>query len=181
MAGMPAEHFAAQAVFGSPTRVSASCIRTAAGTDEHVDILLGYGDGVSATLSASLSTQLSNCARLHGRQGVLELHAPLYFPERYSIVPVHASGEPAPVSPSAMRRLKQHPALRPAMDALRGLRDRMRKDTQRQYPVGTGYTVEAEEVMRCLRAGDKESPDVPLADSLAVMETVDHIRRAWSA
>lgn len=169
----------AHAIFGSPTRISASRIRTAAGVDEHVDILLGYENGCSASLSASLATTLSNSARLHGREGVLELHAPLYFPERYSIVPVHGSGEPASIAPSAVRRFRQHPALRPTMDRLRGLRDRLRKDSQQVYPAGTGYTVEAEEVMRCLRAGAKESADVPLADTLAVMETIDHIRRAW--
>jgi hypothetical protein len=85
------------------------------------------------------------------------------------------------VTPSASRKLKQHPALRPVIDRLRGLRDAMRKNTQRAYPAGTGYTVEAAEVMRCLRAGEKESAMMPLADTLAVMETVDHVRRAWSA
>lgn len=168
-------------MFGNPTRVSASRIRTESGVDEHVDILLGYEGGASASLSASLSTTLSNSARLHGRAGVLEWHAPLYFPERYSIVPVHASGEPPPVTPSASRKIKQHPALRPVIDGLRGLRDAMRKDTRRVYPAGTGYTAEAEEVMRCLRAGEKQSTVMPLADTLAVMETVDHVRRAWSA
>ncbi|WP_078606823.1 Gfo/Idh/MocA family protein [Streptomyces flavidovirens] len=35
---------------------------------------------------------------------------------------------------------------------------------------------EAAEVMRCLRAGEKESPLVPLAGSLAVMRTLDAVR-----
>ncbi|WP_208643173.1 Gfo/Idh/MocA family protein [Streptomyces diastatochromogenes] len=40
----------------------------------------------------------------------------------------------------------------------------------------TSLRHEAEEVMRALRAGEKESPLVPLAGSLAVMRTLDAIR-----
>jgi predicted dehydrogenase len=42
---------------------------------------------------------------------------------------------------------------------------------------GNGMGYEAEEVMRCLRAGRTESPLVPLAGSLAVMSTLDTVRR----
>jgi hypothetical protein len=33
--------------------------------------------------------------------------------------------------------------------------------------------------MRCLRAGDTESPVMPLSETLRVMETLDAIRRGW--
>ncbi|SDR74559.1 Gfo/Idh/MocA family protein [Actinopolymorpha singaporensis] len=42
--------------------------------------------------------------------------------------------------------------------------------------LGVGYTYEAEEVARCLRAGLLESPLVPWADSIAVMEVLDAAR-----
>jgi len=41
---------------------------------------------------------------------------------------------------------------------------------------GAGYTYEAEEAARCVRAGLLESEQVPLADSLAVMRILDEIR-----
>ncbi len=41
---------------------------------------------------------------------------------------------------------------------------------------GHGYFHEAREVMRCLRAGQFESPAWPLATTLAVMQTLDRIR-----
>jgi predicted dehydrogenase len=41
---------------------------------------------------------------------------------------------------------------------------------------GAGYVPEAAEVTRCLRAGERESPMVPLDGSLAVMATLDAIR-----
>ncbi len=38
---------------------------------------------------------------------------------------------------------------------------------------GGGYTLQAQEVMRCLRAGEQESPLVPWADTLACMRTLE--------
>ena len=43
--------------------------------------------------------------------------------------------------------------------------------------VGVGYTYEAVEVARCLRAGETQSPLVPWADTLAVMEVLDTVRQ----
>jgi predicted dehydrogenase len=40
-----------------------------------------------------------------------------------------------------------------------------------QWP-GGGYTFQAQEVMRCIRAGERESPMVPWRDSLAVSRTL---------
>ncbi len=43
--------------------------------------------------------------------------------------------------------------------------------------VGNGYTHEAIEVSRCLRAGLRESPIVPLDESLRLMQVLDECRR----
>ena len=43
--------------------------------------------------------------------------------------------------------------------------------------VGHGLRYQAEEVGRCLRAGATESPIMPLDESLAIMTTMDEIRR----
>ena len=45
-----------------------------------------------------------------------------------------------------------------------------------QWP-GGGYTFQVQEVMRCLRSGEVETPLVPWADTLAVARTLDH----WQA
>ncbi len=44
---------------------------------------------------------------------------------------------------------------------------------------GNGYNYEADEVGRCLRAGDKESAVMPLDESLALMHLADRIRGQW--
>lgn len=45
-------------------------------------------------------------------------------------------------------------------------------------PPAMGYHLEAEEVMRCLEMGLKESPVVPLSFSLDLIKTLDRIRKA---
>ncbi len=42
---------------------------------------------------------------------------------------------------------------------------------------GNGYGLEVAEVHRCLRQGELESPAVPLDDTLAILETIDDVRR----
>jgi predicted dehydrogenase len=44
---------------------------------------------------------------------------------------------------------------------------------------GNGYNYEAAEVMACLRAGKLESDVMLLNETLAIMETLDHIRAQW--
>lgn len=44
---------------------------------------------------------------------------------------------------------------------------------------GNGYNYEADEVARCVRAGQLESPIMPLAETLDLMETMDRIRTQW--
>ncbi len=45
--------------------------------------------------------------------------------------------------------------------------------------LGNGYTHEAMEAMRCLRAGEIESPLMPLAETVGVIETLDRVRDTW--
>lgn len=43
---------------------------------------------------------------------------------------------------------------------------------------GNGYHYQVDEVERCLAAGLRESPLMPLSESIAIAETVDLVRRA---
>lgn len=45
---------------------------------------------------------------------------------------------------------------------------------------GHGYTYQAAEVARCIRAGLTESPLMPLAETLAIMRTLESVRAAFS-
>jgi predicted dehydrogenase len=54
-----------------------------------------------------------------------------------------------------------------------------RHETLHRPMLGNGYAHEAAEVMRCIAAGQTESRLMPLDETLAIMETLDHIRDAW--
>ena len=44
---------------------------------------------------------------------------------------------------------------------------------------GNGYGHQAIEAMRCLRAGETESTVMPLDETIAIMETMDRVRKHW--
>jgi hypothetical protein len=46
--------------------------------------------------------------------------------------------------------------------------------------VADGYACEAAAVQRCLQKGLLESPEMPLDESLDVLESMDDIRSQWS-
>ncbi|WP_214103897.1 Gfo/Idh/MocA family protein [Acrocarpospora catenulata] len=70
------------------------------------------------------------------------------------------------------------PFVRP--DSTRLFRDGAPPETWREELAGHGYTYQAEEVARCLRAGRTESDRWPLDLTVTVMETLDAIRAAGS-
>ena len=45
--------------------------------------------------------------------------------------------------------------------------------------IGNALNYEAEEVMRCMREGLKESPHMPMDESIEIMEIMDKIREPW--
>jgi len=57
--------------------------------------------------------------------------------------------------------------------------DRKEVEVIEEPIVGNALNYEAEEVMRCLKLGLKESPYMPLDESVQIMEIMDKIRKPW--
>lgn len=57
--------------------------------------------------------------------------------------------------------------------------DKEEIETLEEAIIGNALNYEAEEVMRCLREGLKESPFMPLDESIQIMEIMDKIRKPW--
>ena len=53
------------------------------------------------------------------------------------------------------------------------------KDVIEEPIFGNALNYEAEEVMRCLELGLKESPFMTMEESVQIMEIMDQIRRPW--
>ncbi len=53
-------------------------------------------------------------------------------------------------------------------------------ETLEEPIIGNALNYEAEEVMRCMEEGVKESPFMPLNESIQIMEIMDEIRKPWN-
>ena len=166
-------------LFGAPMDLQADMTPHATGLDEAFSATLHYPSH-SATISASISVTMTNEANIVGSTGRLRLGAPFFNPGYMQYVQV---GEPS-ARPQGPKRAVGLAGRLPYGSLLQGsflatlLRGRGRLVTR---PRGSnGLRLEAQEVMRCLAQGETESAIMPLADTLAVMKTLDTIRAVWA-
>ena len=167
-------------LFGRPQTIVAAAGTTESGVDEHAGIVLGFDGGRLAVLSASLTSLTTNTATITGTHGSVTIEPPFYCPERLTIARYHAAGPRSTPSRRdevvalAKRSRAGRRALRLAKPFLGGRRTRI------NVPIdGNGYGYEAAEVVRCLRAGEVESPLMPLDESVMIMEVLDTARRQF--
>jgi predicted dehydrogenase len=169
-------------LFGRPSGVSGAAGMAPTGVDEQSVYTLTYPDGKIAQVYSSLGVRSTNAATIMGTQGRLTLTEPFFSPAHLRLLSYE---QPQPENSKANNgggglasRLKQNPA---AVTLYRAAKKIMGSgETVITRPVtGNGYNYEASEVMRCLRAGEKESPIMPLHETVAIMETMDSIRKTW--
>ena len=169
----------ASMLLGPPERVRSSARIGCTGVDESVEVALEYPSAL-AVVTASLRGAGSNDAVVMGSEGSIRVHAPFFAASRITLLrnrshrfmPLGAVRGPASAaferSRAVARRLR--PYLEPLLSVAAG--DVVTIE-------GNGYNYEALEVHRCVRTGLLESPDMPLDETIAVMETVDAARRSW--
>jgi predicted dehydrogenase len=168
-------------LFGPVTSVKSQVTFAPNGVDDHVTALLKHAEGRQSTIGASLRARLSNGAFVTGTAAWARLHEPLYRPDAITITSAPAA-VPAR-SPGLAARLRRSTALRNAVVGLRSMVPPALRGggrTIRRRYRGNGYCHQAIEAMRCLRAGQTESPLMTLAETVRVMETLDAIRRGWN-
>lgn len=155
------------------------------GVDEQASILLRHAGGRQSLLLASLVGETRAEAVVTGTRGRLRIHRPLYRPHRISIEPVPPPADgpqgqapppsPPPPTPAWKRGLQR------AYQRFDGLVGPLSPGSRTWFEpaVGNGLHYQAAEVARCLRAGELESPHLPLDETLAVMDVLDRLRAAW--
>ncbi|HEY3481017.1 MAG TPA: Gfo/Idh/MocA family oxidoreductase [Streptomyces sp.] len=136
----------AQLLLGEPDAVQAWAHLTPERVDDNTGIVLGWNDGAVATLSCSITADTGAPATITGTTGRIEIAEGFFHPERFTL---HRQGE-TPVTVRLSEVTADHD-----------------RGTMRH---------EAAEVMRALRAGETESPLVPLEGTLSVMRTLDAVR-----
>ncbi len=165
----------AQALLGNPVRIVSSAALASTGVDEQCAAVLSYKDGSQAQIAASLKAKLGNAASLHGDKGVLRFDEPLYFPEGYRILKT-AALTTKPKGTSKLAKLRRYPVFR----TLAEVRDWRNVRRVNHRTSQSGYAFEAAEAQRCLGAGLLESPEMPLNDTIEVLQIMDRIRANWA-
>ncbi|MBK7863669.1 MAG: Gfo/Idh/MocA family oxidoreductase [Archangiaceae bacterium] len=157
----------AHALLGAPKTVKAI------GGHEEVSAVLDYGTA-QASIRCSSRAQLRNDAVVWAERARLHLEAPLYRPESYATMTVSAPVAELTPARGGLRAVTQRPELRRWVQRAKAL-----AEPRVTLPaIGNGYAHEAIEVNDCLRSGALESAVLPLEESIAVMDTVDAVRRA---
>ena len=136
----------AHLLLGEPDAVQAWAHLTPEGVDDTTGMVLGWDSGAVATLSCSFAADTGAPATVAGSAGRIEIAEGFFHAESFTL---------------------HRPGAEPRTVRLADVHDDHDRGTMRH---------EAAEVMRALRAGETESPLVPLDGSLAVMRTLDAVR-----
>jgi predicted dehydrogenase len=153
------------------------------GVDEQMCVTLQYPNAL-AQLTCTFANRTRNDACVIGSAGRVEIDAPLYAPTAMTVTREGANGPPdARAAPSARPRWEPFVDQRPRLVELRRrltptLKPLVRRNQQRitrHFP-GFGYQFEAREAMRCMWAGELESPLMPLGETVTLLEVVDRLR-----
>ena len=148
----------ASMVLGTPKTIHSTATIGPTGTDDISSYMFGYDDGKTALLSSGVRLAIPVEAEIFGSNGYIKIHEPWLRPRVVTL-----AKPPAPGSDTSL------------------IYDGLLFDKQTIYPPthGNGYNYEAAEVARCIRAGQIDSKLMPLAETLAIMETMDTIRAQW--
>ena len=170
-------------LFGRPDSVVGRASLSGTGVDDLEAIILTHPGGRISALTAGVSADSPNEAFVMGTRGKIHFHSPLVRPEALTIhkaSPIATggggggSGRLAKLKDSALVR-GTYRRVGPILESLKGGGAR-----HLSLPCeGNGYAHEALEVIRCLREGLVESPIMPLDESVAILETMDELRRQW--
>ncbi|MDZ7588651.1 MAG: Gfo/Idh/MocA family oxidoreductase [Parasphingorhabdus sp.] len=161
------------AMFAGPaTRICATGSGTATGVDASVAMAVAYESGATGSFACALDATLDNDFAVHGSAGTIRLAGPIYRPSGYYLQAVNPRKSAEDMAGGIKARLRNHPAAR-------ALKQRIQRSSALQgrfhghLPDGNGYGHEAAEVMRAIAAGMRESPRMPLAQSVALAKMTD--------
>lgn len=166
-------------LLGQPDTIQSSVHIGSTGVDEQAGIILGYQTGPVAVISTSNRTYCANEALIQGENGSLRIHDPLVKPEYMTLRYFHTTNSGSGTSSSIKDKARQFEPARKVYHRLKRLKSSLGNDATHIPCPGNGYQYEAAEVQNCLRAGKLESDNMPLAETLQIMQTMDTLRSQW--
>ena len=165
-------------LLGEPEEIVGKATVCPTGVDEQASLVLAYPNKI-ASLSCSFRTTAPNDAHIMGTHGRIWIHPPMYNPSGISISKFEPSSGIAYANLSSKKSLKHLLRMpRRLHNFVRCLNGRDAEQIIRPA-WRNGMVFEAEEVVKCLQSGEKESSLMPLDESLRVMRAIDSIRQDW--
>ena len=137
----------ASMVLGTPSSVTAVSDAAFTGVDAQTSVLLQHPGGAHAVLTCTLGSLTPRQAWIAGDQGVIKVDPVFYAATGFTLT----------------RR--------------DGRTERFDTAAEVLASPGKGLRFEAAELARCVAEGLTESPHLPLAETVSIMETMDEIRR----
>ncbi|XP_054627215.1 trans-1,2-dihydrobenzene-1,2-diol dehydrogenase-like [Dunckerocampus dactyliophorus] len=130
-----------------PESIQATGVLLDSGVDESVVVVMKFSRKRMAVCTFSIAVLLPNDAVVSGTKGSIQVCGPMHCPTRLVV-----NG-----------KVTDYPLPEPVLPL--------------NFTNSTGLRYEADEVRQCLLKGLKESPRMPLADSILLTEIMDEIRK----
>jgi len=169
-------------LFGLPETVVGSATLAGTGVDETDAIVLSHPGGRLSVLAASITTATPNEAVVMGTRGQIRLHEPFIRPQRLTIRTESPLASAVGGGGGRLARLKRSDLVQTVYQRVGPLVAPLLGRGGQRIVVpceGEGYHYEAAEVMHCLRAGQLESPIMPLDETIGILAVLDELRRQW--
>jgi predicted dehydrogenase len=141
----------ASMILGTPSRVTAVSDPAFTGVDAQTSVVLQYPGGAHAVLTSTLEALTPRRAWISGTEGTIEVDPTFYALTSFTLT----------------RRDGHVERFETPAEIVGGRGD----------GGGKGLRFEAAELARCVAEGLTESPHLPVAETVAIMETMDEIRR----
>ncbi|MGU3418576.1 Gfo/Idh/MocA family protein [Methylobacterium sp. D54C] len=158
-------------LFGAPTEVSGVGLDRGGAAPQQAALALGW-NARTATLSCGSTGEADNAAVIVGTRGRIHLHRQFLCPPFLTRVRTAAAPAPADRAPPRRQAIGR---LAFAKRLLQPLDFRRVALIPTPY-LGFGLRHQIDEVHRCLLAGARESPIMPLADSIRTLDILDRVR-----
>jgi predicted dehydrogenase len=169
---------------GAPNHVQGSAVLCAGGADEHSTSVLNY-DTAQAVIIASHASELQNTFTIAGDKSRIEINAHFIQGKAAQLFsytrenPNFGAG-PSGNSENPVKTILKKTGLFSAAKTLKNIaRPNGAPKLRHDYP-GHGYQFQAQAVGKALRAGDIQSDIMPMAETIAVLKTLDAIKKGWS-
>ena len=169
-------------LLGDAELAAAAARRGATGVDEDCVLALRHRGGALSTVRASLRATLANDLTIAGAHGEIHVHAPIFRPFRLTLTKTRPTTR-SRTGNLNLEKFREGGLAQGAQQRFRGLAATLRPGGRRTITrayAGNGYHYEADEVMRCVQRGAKESALMPLAQSVAIAALIEQARALWA-